>query len=223
MNRDGASSTANVVDFAARRRRGSCREVGRTLRCLLEGDRAAAAWIYDTFADRLYRRLRRRYGYPGGLDPDDLLHDAFIFYFQNDGKVLRDFLERVPPEKQTRERLERHLWDLACGVASNRRRSASLRDHWSLDENPVEPADDRAPSLEERAVGRDQLARLDRCLEGQNGRVYLYYRLRFWDGHTPNEIAEIMGWSTKATYKLRQALNEAVRFCAESLGIEEPG
>ena len=66
----------------------------------------------------------------------------------------------------------------------------------------------------------DLLKQLDRCLRAQRARIYLYYRLRYYEGLTPEEIARATGWSRKATYKLRQALNEAVRTCARELGIE---
>ena len=73
----------------------SAAEVGRQLARIFAGERRGAAWLYDTFAPRLHRRLRGRYGYPGGLETDDLLHDAFVFYFQHRAKVLRDFEGRV--------------------------------------------------------------------------------------------------------------------------------
>lgn len=217
------SASPEVLDFEARRRSQERRlardEVHRQLTRLLAGDREAAGWLYDTFSPGLFRRLRRRYGHLEGIEPDDLLHDAFLFFFQREGKVLRDFMERVGLEEQTPARLERHLWDLACGVASNRRRSEALRDHRSLDASPQherEPDDD---TQEKHLLHRDELARIDQCLAGRGTRLYLYYKLRYWDGYTPTEIAGIMGWSQKATYKLRQTLNEAVRLCAGLLGI----
>src|SRR5262249_5967386 len=94
---------------------------------LVAGEREAAAWLYDGFAKHLYRRLRLRYGYPGGLNPDDLLHDAFVYFFQDRCAAMRRILERTPPEGLTPEALERRLWDLACGVASNHRRAARRR------------------------------------------------------------------------------------------------
>ena len=120
---------------------------------LLAGDRAAAAWLYDTFSADLFRRLRQRYAYAGGPDAEDLLQEAYAFYFQRDGKVLRDFLERVSPGAGAREALERHLWDLACGVASNHRRSAWLRRVLPMAEIRGE-----APSVgaERSAVARDR-------------------------------------------------------------------
>ena len=191
-------------------------EVRQQLARLLDGESRGAAWLYDTFATRLFRRLRRRYGYPGGLDSDDLLHDAFVFYFQNHGKVLRDFTERVPEPEQTVERLERHLWDLACGVASNAKRFAARRETERLDPRFARGSD------EEQALLRDQLRRLDLCLERRGTRLYLYYKLRFQDGRDPREIAVLTGWSMKATYKLRQKLDEAVRDCADQIGLGLP-
>lgn len=180
------------------------------------GDLEAAAWLYDTFAPQLYRRLRGRYAYPGGPDPEDLLQDAFIFFLRNRGKVLHDFLRRVPPASQTCAELERHLWNLACGVASNWRRSARRR--------RVLPLADvgsrmRVPSDEKAALDRDVLERLDACLRAGKKRVYVYYKLRYHDGFTPEEISRMTGWSRKATYKLRQDLNVALERCAQRLGI----
>ena len=192
-------------------------EIEHRLRALIGGDQDAAAWLYDTFAASLHRRLRRRYGYPGGLEADDLVHDAFVFYFQRDAKVLADFLERTPPSSRTAATLLRHLWDLACGIASNRRRSAALRDAAVLDEGYT-PS--REPDFELRSVDRDLLRRLDECLRGSGSRLYLYFKLRHHDGLEPQQIVTVTGWSRKATYKLRQALNDAVARCAELLGIE---
>jgi DNA-directed RNA polymerase specialized sigma24 family protein len=205
------------LDFAAaqsRRQDGDeGGEIHRRLARLVSGDVDAAAWLYDTFSPGIYRRLRRRYSW---LDPDDLLQDAFIFYLQNDAKILREYLEGVPMAEMTAAGLERRLWDLACGIASNQRRAHALRDHDSLDK--------AAPELTERSqehqnLARDVLERLDNCLNQGNSRVYLYYKLRYWDGHSPNEIAPLTGWSKKATYKLRQRLGEALDACASALGL----
>jgi DNA-directed RNA polymerase specialized sigma24 family protein len=218
-----ASPVPEVLDFEARRRqherRLACEETRRQLRRILSGDREAAGWLYDKFSPGLFRRLRRRYGHLEGIEPDDLLHDAFLFFFQREAKVLRDFLERVRPQEQTPARLERYLWDLACGVASNRRRSAALRGHQSLDSVPPRERAGADDAEERQLLDRDEAARIDECLAKRGARLYLYYKLRYWDGYTPTEISTIMGWSPKATYKLRQALNEAVRDCAEFLGI----
>ncbi|MCG8459869.1 MAG: hypothetical protein MI919_26615 [Holophagales bacterium] len=192
-------------------------DVGDRLERLLDGEAREARWLYDFYATGLLRRLRGRYPY---LEPEDLLQDAFVFYFQNRGKVLRDYLERVPAGRRSPESLGRHLWDLACGLAANRRRASRVRAGTSsFADGDEERLADRSPSLEGWAVDRDELRRLDECLQRRGRRLALYCRLRFWDGYTPNEISEITGWSKKATYKLRQALAEAVAACAESLGI----
>lgn len=191
-------------------------DVRPQLRRIAAGDRAAAAWLYDTYAADLFRRLRQRYGRPGGPDPEDLLQDAFAFYFQREAKVLRDFLERRPVGEATREALGRHLWDLACGLAANRRRSA-----WSRKVVSIADHEHTAPEtgVETGAVARDTLARLERCLREGRARVYLYYKLRYVDALSAEEVAAATGWSMKATYKLRQSLNEAVQRCAERLGL----
>lgn len=191
-------------------------DVHERLSGLVTGDRAGAAWLYDTFADRLFRRLRQRYAYPGGLDPEDLLHDAYVFFFQHDYRVLRSFMERVPRPRQTAARLERYLWDLACGVAANRRRSARSS---PLVEAEAADRPSPSPGAERSLVERDRLVRLDACLEGKGERLYLYYKLRFRDGLAPEEIARITGWSRKSTYKLKQTLNQAVEACADELQL----
>ncbi|MEM8933892.1 MAG: hypothetical protein AAGE94_22060 [Acidobacteriota bacterium] len=195
-------------------------EVETRLLALTNGDRDAAAWLYDQFAGDLRRRLTGRYGGMPGIDPDDLLQDAFVFYFQNRAKVLRDFLDRVPSRQRSAQRLARHLWDLACGLATNRRRAAKVR---AGTDGFAEGDEERlmaSISVEDEVLDRDQLRRLDQCITGHGTRVALYYRLRCFDGHTPRDIAEIAGWSMKVTYKLRQALNDAVRACAERLGLD---
>lgn len=192
-------------------------DVGPWIERLVRHDPTAAAWLYDTFADGLARRIRGRYGY---LDPEDLLQDAFLFYFQNEAKVLRAFLERVPEGERTERRLAQHLWDLACGLAANRRRASKVRSGTSAFEDGAEERiEDPKTSVEEQATDRDALRRLDHCLRQRGQRLALYYRFRFWDGCSPAEIAEITGWSMKATYKLRQALSRAVEACVEKLGL----
>ena len=184
---------------------------------VVRGDAQGAAWLFDTFAERLFRRLRARYEYPGGIDADDLLQDAFVFYLQNDAKVLRDFLSRVPERQQTQDRLERHLWDLACGVASNRRRSLKRKKDEPLPDDQW--LDDPRASPDSELTSRQELEALNGCVEGSGSRIFLYYKLRFFDGHSPSEIAEMTDWSMKTTYRLRQRLNDALHACAEKLGI----
>ena len=188
------------------------------LRSVLAGDRGAAAWLFDTFADVLFRRLRHRYGYPGGLDADDLVQDTFVLLFQNDQRVLRRFIERFAPGAPEPADFERYLWDLACGVASNRRRSAVRRKVVPLFERERDLVD--PSTAEHAAIERDTLRQLEDCLRGRNQRVYLYHCLRYRDGLMPSEIVKVTGWSQKATYKLKQALTEAVRVCAERLGLD---
>lgn len=194
-------------------------DVGERLERLVDGDRAAAAWLYDTYAPLLARRLQGRYGGRPGIDVDDLLHDAFVFYFQNRARVLRDFLASRRPDEITSSRLERRLWDLACGLASNRRRAAKVREGTrALAEGEAERLSDGAVG-ERRAVDRDGLERLDACLRGADRRAALYYRLRFADGYTPREIAQMTGWTMKVTYGLRQRLDAVLRDCLERLGL----
>ena len=64
------------------------------------------------------------------------------------------------------------------------------------------------------------VGQLDECLSESGERLYLYYKLRYRDGLTPQQVSRAAGWSMKATYKLKQKLNEAVERCAELLGIE---
>lgn len=198
----------------------SAEDVHRRLHAIVESnDPAAVAWLYETFAPKLLRRLRGRYAHPGGLDAGDLLQDAFVLFLRQNGKVLADFMERVPVTQQTAAALERLLWDLACGLATNLRRSASRVTLLSLFDSPRRSTD---AGVEQRTIQRDLLEQLDGCLEVSGSRVYLYFTLRYRDGLTPDEIARATGWSKKATYKLRQALNEALARCAENLGWAAP-
>lgn len=193
-------------------------DVADRLRRLISGDSGAAAWLYDTFAPRLYRRLRGRYGRLPGIDPEDLLQSAFLFYLQNDCRVLRAFLEQQSPAEVTADALMRRLWDLACGLASNQRRSARGRPPLTgLDEAA---ADDGGPTIERRLAERQTLSRLSACLARRGGRLFLYFCWRYGDGLTPREIVDVAGWSQRETYRLREALNRALAACAASLGID---
>src|SRR5262245_34558901 len=100
---------------------------GETLERLVAGSRSAAAWLYDSFAPRLYRRLRQRYGYLGEAELEDLLQETFLVVLRNERRVLVAFLDRRPARPIESEEIERFLWDEACGLASNRRRSAAVR------------------------------------------------------------------------------------------------
>jgi len=190
-------------------------EVEEKLERLLTGDPEAAAWLYDLFAAPLVRRLGQRY--PDlRAELEDLVHDTFILFLRPEGGLVRAFLDR---HSATRSSLERRLWDLACGLASNRRRSSRRRKVIPLDDRDRTDPD---PTAERSIIDRDRLARLDACLQKGNSRVYLYFKLRYRDGLTPEEIAETTGWSRKATYKLKQVLNREVEACVEALGLDEP-
>lgn len=189
---------------------------GETLERLVAGSRTAAAWLYDAFAPRLYRRLRQRYGYLGEAEIEDLLQETFLVVLRNERRVLAAFLDRRQARPIESEEIERFLWDEACGLASNRRRSAAVRKVVSL-EDYAEAA--TAPRAEARAVDRDAVLRLVACLKESGARLHLYFKLRFHDGLTPDEISRVTGWSLKTTYKLRQYLNEAVLRCVEALRL----
>jgi len=176
---------------------------------ILGGDRAAGAWLYDTYATRLFRRLRQRYSYLGESAAEDLLQDVFVLILRNDCHLLRRFLERIPQGQQTQSRLERFLWDQACGIASNHRRSARSQKVVPL----VTTALDDRPGAERQTLHRDWLERLERCLSTGHKRAYLYYKLRFRDGLSPEQVAKATGWSRKATYKLKETINAELDRC----------
>jgi DNA-directed RNA polymerase specialized sigma24 family protein len=186
---------------------------------LAAGDREAVAWLYDHAAPDLYRRLSRRYGYPGGPDAADLLQDTFLLCLRDEARLLRNFIDGQPAGSPALPSLQRYLWDLACGVAANVRRSVWSRRVQALPETA--PLADKT-EVERSAVTRQALQRIDGCLRQQGERTYLYFKLRYVDGLAPEEIAVGTGWSKKATYKLRQSLNEAVERCLDRLGLR-PG
>ena len=184
------------------------------IRQIADGDPAASAWLYDTFAPLLYRRLLRRYAYLEGADVEDVLHDTFVLALRSDAEWLRRSL--LEEEDVSLEQLAQMLWNLACGLVANRRRSAARRKTLSLPDDADPPA---AAIFEGPLLDRDRLARLDVCLREGGPKVYLYFKLRFEDGLTPEEISQATGWSRKAVYKLRQTLNEVVAQCAKKLGL----
>jgi DNA-directed RNA polymerase specialized sigma24 family protein len=191
----------------------------RRLRRILEGDPDSAAWLYDTFAPGLYHRLQLRYRHLREAEPADLLHDTFVFFLRPDTRPLAQLLEETSPETLAPEILEQRLWDLACGLASNRRRSA-----WSRRVVPLPEVRQTSPQqgAEAQLAARDALAKLDRCLEGESEEGYLYYQLRYVDGLKPREIAAATGRAIEEIYRLRQVLDGAVRRCAERLGLGKP-
>lgn len=194
------------------------------LRRILAGDERAAAWLYDVFAPPLYRRLAQRYG--GGDKPaiEDLVQEAFLALWRNDRRLIGELVRRDPaPDRRAVERL---LWDQACGVASNRRRTLRSFRPVALEDAPVRelaaPTGENSGGAEERTIRRELLALLDDCLRRAGARLYLYLKFRHRDGLTPEEIAAATGWSKKATYKLKQALDGALSRCAEALRIVPP-
>lgn len=181
---------------------------------VVDGDSDATARLYDRFAPRLFRRLRARYG-PSGLDPEELLHDAFVLFLQHDARVLRRLAERHDDTSLDEQTVHTYLWDQACGIASNRRRSQRRAGVVSVGGSDL-VADD---TDSRRTLTADLLERLDDCLSRKSPRVYLYFKLRFVDGLSPDEVAQATGWSKKATYKLRQRFNDALSDCASRLGL----
>src|SRR5690349_17552190 len=99
---------------------------------LATGDAEAVAWLYDQAAPDLYRRLRRRYERPGGPDAADLLQETFLLCLRDGARLLRGVLEGLPPGSPALPPLRRYLWDLACGLAANARRSV-----WSRRSQPL--------------------------------------------------------------------------------------
>ncbi len=182
---------------------------------ILAGDRAAVAWLYDTFAPRLLRRLELRFGAFRGLDSEDLLQDTFIYVLNHDSRVLERFRARHSDGEPGEQDLEHFLWSAACGIASNRQRSLRRRPFAALGER--EPTPDAGG--ENPALARDALKRLGACLFRNSDRVHLYFQLRYLDGHKPAEISRITGWSMRATYRLKQALDTALEGCAEELEL----
>lgn len=183
--------------------------VAGELQKILGGYPGAADWLYEQYSDDLLRRLTGRYGLLYG-EPEDLLQDAFLFYFQNDFKVLRDFAARVPAEAQTHARLGTALWDLACGLVANRRRASRNRDKVFDPTQNAEELESVDEGFERRTVLRDELRHLDSRLRSENPSLSIYCRMRFEEGYSPTEIARITGWPPRMTYKLRQSLNQAL-------------
>jgi len=184
------------------------------LRRVVEGDRLAQEWLYDECAPKLFRRLRLRYEISYDLDAEELLQDAFVYFLKDEARVVSRFLDRFPRGGQPE--LDRYFWDLACGLASNQLRNRKTRRAAMKEVRKVEPFDDP----ETRRVDRDTVRRLEECLRGKRQRIYLYYKFRFVDGMTPEEISQALGWTKRVTYRVRQQLNEALAECTRSLGID---
>ena len=150
------------------------------------------------------------------MEPSDLLHDTFVFFLRPDTTPLRRFLTEAPRGQGSFAALEKQLWDLACGLASNRRRAA-----WTRRAVPVAEIRDVAgeSDSEGETVARDALEKLDRCIEGQSEEGYLYYQLRYVDGLKPRQIAAATGQAIDEIYRLKHVLDRALRRCAERLGL----
>ena len=183
---------------------------------IANGDNTAREWLYERYAAVLYRRLKGRYGSGHNFDPEELLQDAFVWFFQHDARVLICFLKKTPTAEQNEAAFEGYLWGLACGVASNRRRSLRRSPLVTMSASRERNA---AFDTEARNIDRDILFRLAQCLKKNGSRVYLYYTLRYVDGLTPEEVSTATGWSRKSTYKLKSSLNDAVTRCVRFLRL----
>ena len=183
---------------------------------ILSGDPEARAWIFDHFAPRLLRKLGQRFGAQRGLDREDLLQDTFLYLFAHLGRALRRFLDQAQGEPDE-VALDHFLWNAACGIASNRRRSLLRHPTATLDDRDVSPVLGEEGRSEGRTLARDVLERLARCLLADGRRLVLYFQLRYRDGLKPAEIARATGWSRRATYKLKQSLDLALDLCLKKL------
>lgn len=183
------------------------------LRQLLAGA-DGPAWLYDTFAGRLFRRLGQRYRHLTGEDREDVVQETFIAVLRQERRLLTILLARGT-EPLTEADLERFLWDQACGLASNRRKS-SWRRLVPFADGVELPGETRG---DQDQIDRDLLRQLDACLRAGDSRAYLYYKLRYRDGLTPEEISRLAGWTRRTTYRMRQTLEERVKRCAARLGL----
>ncbi|MFN7967124.1 MAG: sigma-70 family RNA polymerase sigma factor [Acidobacteriota bacterium] len=189
------------------------------LKRIAAGDSAAKAWLYDTYASGLLRKLEARYG-AYELDARDLLQDAYLSFFQHDGRALSRFLDRHSAEQQTLDQLRIYLWDIACGVASNRLRDRRTRRRYLPEADhdlSFEAAED---SPEREFVRRDQMRRFIDCVAESGEQARLYFALRFVDGLTADEIAQVTGWPLPQVYRLRAKLGTAAEECANRLQMD---
>jgi DNA-directed RNA polymerase specialized sigma24 family protein len=194
-------------------------DVPGLLRQIAVGDPTAKAWLYDTYASGLQRKLSFRYGVHA-LDPEELLQDAFVAFYQHDGRVLLNFLDRHPPAEQTVEQLRVYLWDLACGVASNQLRDRRTRRR-NLPESDRDLGDVGVGSdAEDRHIARDQMRRFVDCIAEKGAQIQLYFALRFVDGLTAEEISRVTGWPIAQVYRLRVRLGAAADECATRLQMD---
>jgi RNA polymerase sigma factor (sigma-70 family) len=171
-------------------------------------------WLYQTFHLRIFRRLGQRYPHLSIADREDVVQETFILVLRQEARLLGRFLEQAPSPLPATA-VERFLWDHACGMASNRRKSSWRR----LIPFPqgFEPAAGRRG--EDTAIDRDLLRQLDSCIRANDPRAHLYYKLRYRDGLSPQEIARVIGWSQRTTYRLGQTLKDVLRHCADKLGV----
>lgn len=178
------------------------------------GGEVGVSWLYDSFSGRLFRRLGQRYRHLSTADREDVVQETFVAVLRQERRLLSLFLARVP-EPLSEAALERFLWDQACGVASNRRKS-SWRRLVPFVEGFDLPGEGRG---EQEQIDRDLLRQLDACLRAGDTRAYLYYKLRYREGLAPDEISRMVGWTRRTTYRMRQTLEEVVRRCAARLGL----
>jgi len=150
---------------------------------LKQGDRSAAATLFEWFADGLYRRviLPRL---PNRELAEDVLKDTFrlalerIEQFQPQGKSIFFWLRRIAVNR-------------AMDVHRAHKRAQGLKDHQEAavanTMSPPPPAPDRAPEIRET---RDQV---HAALDLLNPRYAQVLRMRLLEDRDREECAEEMG------------------------------
>ena len=154
---------------------------------ICSGSSEALAILFQRYARMVrtlsYRILRDQ------AEADDLVQEVFLFVFRKAG--LFD------PKRGS---AVSWLVQVTYHRAFDRRRYLRARgfySHCELDEALLQPEDPRVQTLRyddtiEAALGQDALCRIEASLSDVQRRVL---RLRFFDGHTMEEIAAILGQS----------------------------
>ena len=148
---------------------------------------------------------------------DDLAQDVWLWLIDRDGKALRGY---DPERGMTLEGFvglltERQVLD-RLRVMGAQKRGAGVT-HADVNDTPIAAIEDP----EARTIAQDLAIRLGEHLQAQlppKGR--LVYRYAWQDGHSPNEIARLMGVDRQVVYNWQHKVRALVRSFLQANGVQ---
>ncbi len=144
----------------------------------LDGDKSAYGELVARHRDSIYRLLIARMGGGSSIDIDDLMQESFVKAYIN--------LHRYNPQYS----FGQWIYTIARNTAVDhfRRRNDDL----SIDDYSLSQPEERSPNPEQRVINSQKRVEIERCIEMLSERHQQLFKMRFLDGYTYEEIAQIL-------------------------------